>query len=170
MSPTLAGGLGGSGFRLQLRYGADLLQSFGAGRLYIQNAELGLSLPELGPIGLRLAATGGRFDAGQFPSDRFWTWGAIAEASARVLASLRLSAVYEIDRRLYGDPSAILIQDDLAQLGRVRLAYLPRSPLEVGLEADYLSLRSSPSMRRCRRPTSPAGAAAPTWATRRRPR
>ena len=46
LHPVLTGATVGSGFRVELRYGADLTQTFGAGRLYLQDADLSLSIPE----------------------------------------------------------------------------------------------------------------------------
>jgi hypothetical protein len=143
--PSLAAALAGGAFRLELRYGADIVQTFGSGRLYIQDAELGLSLPELGPASVRMAVVGGRFDAQQFASDRFWSWGAVVQATVHLADPLRASVLYEISRRQFGDPAAIQVDDDLAQRVHVRVAYLAAAPLELGLGGDYLSLRSSPS-------------------------
>ena len=85
LHPMLAGASIGSGFRFELRYGADLIQTFGAGRLYLQDADLSLTIPEIGPFGLRVAATGARFDAGQFIADSFWSAGARGQLTMRAL-------------------------------------------------------------------------------------
>src|SRR3954454_12295687 len=42
--PSLAAGLGTGAVGLELRYRADLVQTFGSGRLYVEDAALTLSL------------------------------------------------------------------------------------------------------------------------------
>jgi hypothetical protein len=144
-NPSADAALAGETFRLELRYSADLLQTFGSGRLYIQDLDLSLSLPELGPVALRVGATGGRFDAGDFATDRFWSAGALAQATLRFLDHWRAVALYEIDRRQFGDPATILIRDDLSQLGQLRAVYVPHPMLELAADSEYLLLRSRPT-------------------------
>ena len=112
--PLLAGARIGNGYRFELRYGADLIQTFGAGRLYLQDADLSLVIPEIGPFGLRLAATGGRFDAGQFTTDSFWSWGGRGQLTVRARETLRAAATYEIDHRQFVDATALQIRGDSA--------------------------------------------------------
>jgi hypothetical protein len=142
LDPAIEGALAGEGFRFALRYDAALLQTFGSGRLAIQVGDLSLWLPELGPLGLRLAAVAGRFDASAFGSDRFWSWGARALASLRVADGLRVSARYELDRRAFGDPAAIGLRSDLGQSLGLRVDGRPRAALALGADAEYLALRS----------------------------
>lgn len=144
LDPAIEGALAGEGFRCALRYDAALLQTFGSGRLAIQGGDLSLWLPELGPVGLRVAATAGRFDASHFASDRFWSWGAHAAAIVRVTADLRASAHYELDRRAFGDPAAIGLRSDLGQAVRLRVDGRPQAALALGADAEYLVLRSDP--------------------------
>lgn len=142
LDPAIEGALAGEGFRFALRYDAALLQTFGSGRLAIQGGDLSLWLPELGPVGLRLAAIAGRFDASAFASDRFWSWGARAVVSLRVADGLRASAQYELDRRAFGDPATIGLRSDLGQSAGLRVDGRPRAALALGADAEYLALRS----------------------------
>jgi hypothetical protein len=142
-TPSVSGALSGESFRLELRYGADLRQTFGSGRLYIQDADSSLLLPELGPVSVRVAVTTGRFDAGLYPSDRFWSFGAQGEVTVRLLERLRISAFYRVERRSFGDPNAILISTDLAQRADLRVVYVPRPSLELAGTTQYLLLRST---------------------------
>ena len=141
-NPVLDGALAGEGYRLQLRYGADLVQTFGAGALSTQDAVLSLALPELGPVGLRLAVTGGRFDAGRFESDRFWSWGGRGQVTVRLSDQMQGSARYEIDARRFGDPTTVLIRSDLGQSARLGVDGTLSNELIVSLEAEYMALRA----------------------------
>jgi hypothetical protein len=142
LDPAIEGALAGDGVRVAARYDAGLTQTFGAGRLIVQGGDLSLWLPELGPVGLRLAATAGRFDASAFPSDRFWSWGARGALSLRLGDALRASAQYDLDRRIFGDPALIQIRSDLGQSARLRLDGRAGAELALGADAEYLVLNS----------------------------
>ena len=142
VDPAIEGALAGEGFRIAARYDAALSQTFGAGRLTIQGGDLSLWLPELGPVGLRLAATAGRFDASAFASDRFWSWGARGGLTVRLADAVRASAQYELDRRIFGDPALVQIRSDLGQSARLVLDARPAAALALGADGEYLALRS----------------------------
>ena len=140
--PMLAGAVIGSDYRFELRYGADVIQTFGAGVLYLQDADLSLIVAEIGPFALRVAATGGRFDAGQFTTDSFWSWGGRAQLTLRARDRLRAAASYEIDRRQFVDATALQVRGDLGQSARLAAIWSPTASVDVGLDGEYLSLRS----------------------------
>jgi hypothetical protein len=144
LHPVLTGASVGSGFRFELRYGGELTQTFGAGRLYLQDADLSLSIPELGPLGLRVAATGGRFDAGQFSTDSFWSWGGRGQLTVRARETLRAAATYEIDWRHFVDATALQLRGDLGQSARLAAIWSAAPTLDLSLDGEYLSLRSDP--------------------------
>ncbi len=96
----------------------------------------------MGPFGLRLAATGGRFDAGQFPSDSFWSWGGRGQLTVRALQTLRAAATYEIDRRQFVDAPALQLRGDLSQSARVAAIWSPKAAVDLSLDGEYSSLRS----------------------------
>ncbi len=142
LHPVLTGASVGSGFRFELRYGVDVTQTFGAGRLYLQDADLSLSIPELGPLGLRAAVTGGRFDAGQFGTDSFWSWGGRGQLTLRAHETVRASATYEIDWRHFVDATALQVRGDLGQSARLAAIWSPAPALDLSLDGEYMSLRS----------------------------
>jgi len=142
LHPVLAGARIGNGFRFELRYGADLIQTFGAGRLYVQDADLSVVIPEIGPFGLRVAATGGRFDAGQFSTDSFWSWGGRGQLTVRARATLRAAATYEIDSRQFVDATALQLRGDLGQSARLVATWSPSAAFDLSLDGEYLSLTS----------------------------
>ena len=142
LDPAIEGAVAGDGFRVALRYDAALTQTSGSGRLTIQGGDLSLWLPELGPVGVRLAATAGRFDASAFASDRFWLWGARGALQVRLADTLRASVQYELDRRAFGDPAAIQLRGDLGQSVRLRVDARPAAALALGADAEYVALRS----------------------------
>jgi hypothetical protein len=141
--PAGLAALSGDSARLELRYGADMRQTVGSGTLFIQDAQLGLSLPELGPFGVRVAATGGRFDATIDPSLRFWSGGGAGELTWRALDRVRVGGAYRVAWRAFGVPAMVGIDSDLAQIGELRVAYAPSPALEVGASGAYLNLRST---------------------------
>jgi hypothetical protein len=142
LDPAIEAAVAGDGFRVALRYDADLTQTSGSGRLTVQGGDLSLWLPELGPVGVRLAASVGRFDASAFASDRYWLWGARGAAEVRLSDNLRASLQYELDRRAFGDPAAIALRADLGQSVRLRVDGRPAAALGLGADAEYLVLRS----------------------------
>jgi hypothetical protein len=144
LHPVLAGARIGNGFRFELRYGADLIQTFGAGRLYLQDADLSLVIPELGPFGLRVVATGGRFDAGQLTTDSFWSWGGRAQLTVRARETVRAAATYELDHRQFVDATVLQIRGDLGQSARLAAIWSPSPAVDLSLDGEYLSLSSDP--------------------------
>ena len=142
LHPLLTGASVGGGFRFELRYGADLTQTFGAGRLYVQDADLALSIPEIGPLGLRVAVFGGRFDAGQFSTDTFWSWGGRGQLTVRATETLRAAATYEIDWRQFVDATALQLRGDRGQTARLAAIWSPAASLDLSLDGEYLSLHS----------------------------
>src|SRR5207244_9880892 len=62
VAPALTGGLAGDDLRLELRIGTDVRQTEGSGALFVEDLQLGLVRPDLGPFDIRMAAIGGRFD------------------------------------------------------------------------------------------------------------
>jgi len=142
LHPVVAGARIGEGYRFELRYGADLIQTFGAGRLYLQDADLALVIPEIGPLSLRVAATGGRFDAGQFATDSFWSWGGRGQLTVRARETLRAAATYEIEHRQFVDATALQLRGDLGQSARLAAIWSPAASVDLAVDGEVLSLSS----------------------------
>ena len=143
LAPAVAGALAGAGVRLELRYGADIRQTVGSGTLFVQDAQLGFTLAELGPFGALLAATAGRFDATIDSGLRFTSYGGAAQLGWHGVERVRALADYRIARRAFGAPASVGVDDDLTQAGELRVAFAPRPSIEVGASAAYLDLQST---------------------------
>jgi hypothetical protein len=135
--------LAGDDLRVELKYGADIRRTIGSGTLLVQEAQLGLALPELGPIDLHVAATATRFDATIDSNLRFATFGGAAQVIWRALDGLRASLGYRVAWRRFGAPVQVGIDSDLSSQAELRVAYTLHPALDLGATVDYLDLRSS---------------------------
>jgi hypothetical protein len=131
-APSLIAGISAGAFRFDASYVGDYRYSAQTGHIYLQEGELGVSFPELGPLRLSLSALGGRFDAGAFPEDAFIYAGAESSARLAFTDSLTLLADYRLEVRSSG------AERDLVHLADVRLAYRPRPRLAVAPVVSYL--------------------------------
>jgi len=102
VAPAVTGGLAGDDLRLELRLGTDLRQTEGSGALFVEDLQLGLLRPEVGPVDLRLTAVGGRFDATVDAGLRFWSAGGVLQAVWRAAESWRIAGTYRLARRWFG--------------------------------------------------------------------
>lgn len=144
VAPSGAAGLSGDDWRLELRLGADLRQTAGSGALFMEEAQLGLIRPELGPIDLRVALTGGRFDATVDDNLRFTSLGGLARATWRLQDRWRAHGTYKLARRWFGGAEQLGVDGDLTQDGELRVVFSPGPRVDVAATVDYLDLRSSP--------------------------
>jgi len=143
LAPTGTLALSGDDLRLELRAATDVRQTFGSGTLFIEDAQLTLIRPELGPFDLRVGVTGGRFDATTDDSLRFESAGGLLEAAWRLFDSWRFTASYRLLGRWFGAPAAIGVTRDLAQDAGLRAAWTPALGTQLAASAGYLDLRSA---------------------------
>jgi hypothetical protein len=165
LAPAATGALAGAGVRLELRYGADIRQTIGSGTLFMQDAQLGFILAELGPFGALVAATAGRFDATIDSGLRFTSYGGAAQLGWHG-EEVRALADYRIARRVFGAPASVGVDDDLTQTGELRVAFAPRPSFQVAASAAYLDLRSTLAVDATAPPPPPAGTTAVAQLTR----
>jgi len=142
VAPAVTGGLAGDDLRLELRLGTDLRQTEGSGALFVEDLQLGLLRPEVGPVDLRLTAVGGRFDATVDAGLRFWSAGGVLQAVWRAAESWRIAGTYRLVRRWFGAPERLGVTRDLTQEGELRLGYTPRPSVAFGVAVSYVDLRS----------------------------
>jgi len=142
VAPAVTGGLAGEDMRLELRLGADLRQTEGSGALFVEDVQLGLVRPEVGPFDLRLTAVGGRFDATVDAGLRFSSAGGVLQAVWRAAEGWRIIGTYRLARRWFGAPERLGVTRDLTQEGELRAAYTPLPSVALGLAASYVDLRS----------------------------
>jgi hypothetical protein len=140
--PSAVASLAGDSLRLFLSAGSDIRETRGSGTLFVEDAQLGLTIPELGPLAVQLAATGGKVDATIDPALRFFTVGGAANVTWRFADQLRARLDYRIARRFFGAPAAVGVDTDLSHIGQVRVGYAPTLALDLGVSVDYLSLSS----------------------------
>jgi hypothetical protein len=144
VAPSGVAALSGDDWRFELRLGADLRQTAGSGTLFMEDAQLGLVRPELGPIDLRVALTGGRFDATVDDNLRFTSGGFLARVSWRLHERWSALVTYKLARRWFGAAEQLGLDGDLTQDGEVRVVCSPGPRVDVAASFDYLDLRSSP--------------------------
>lgn len=143
LAPAATLALAGEDLRLELRASADLRQTFGSGTLFIEDAQLTLVRPELGPFDLRVGLTGGRFDATIDQDLRFSSAGGSLEAAWRLLDRWRFTATYRLLGRWFGAPARIGVTRDVAQDAELRAAFTPALGSQVALSVGYLDLHST---------------------------
>jgi hypothetical protein len=141
--PSAVASLAGDSLRLFLSAGSDIRQTRGSGTLFVEDAQLGLTIPELGPLAVQLAATGGKVDATIEPALRFFTVGGAANVTWRFADQLRARLDYRIARRVFGAPAEVGVDTDLSHIGQMRVGYAPTLALDLGISVDYLSLSSN---------------------------
>lgn len=143
LAPTGTVALSGDDLRLELRASSDVRQTFGSGTLFIEDAQLTLVRPEVGPFDLRVGITGGRFDATIDEDLRFSSAGGLLEAAWRLFDRWRFSAIYRLQGRWFGAPARIGVERDLAQDAELRAAWAPGLASQLALSAGYIDLRSA---------------------------
>jgi hypothetical protein len=143
VAPSLTGALVGDDARLELRLDADIRQTLGSGALFIEDMQLTLLRPEVGPFDLRLTAMAGRFDATVDAALRFTSAGGAAQAVWRVAEGWRASLAYRLAGRWFGAPAVIGVAHDLTQDGELRVGFTPTRSITVGATVGYLDLRST---------------------------
>jgi len=142
VAPAVTGGLAGDDLRLELRLGTDLRQTEGSGALFVEDLQLGVVRPEVGPFDLRLTAVGGRFDATVDTGLRFWSAGGVLQAVWRAAEGWRIAGTYRLARRWFGSPDRLGVTRDLTQEGELRLGCTPRPSVALGVAVSYVDLRS----------------------------
>ena len=143
LAPAATLALAGDDLRLELRGSTDVRQTFGSGTLFIDEGQLTLIRPEVGPFDVRLGLTGGRFDATIDDGLSFWSLGGSLEAAWRLFDRWRFTASYRLLGRWFGAPARIGVIRDLAQDAELRIAWAPRLASQIALSVGYVDLRSS---------------------------
>jgi len=143
LAPSVVASLAGDALRAELSAGSDIRTTIGSGTLFTEEVHLSMLVPELGPVGLQVAASGGRFDASIDSALRFFTFGGLAQATWRVNDRWRARASYRAAWRAFGAPAQVGIDTDRFQTAGVRVVYAARSNLDLGATADYGDLRSN---------------------------
>jgi len=143
VAPAATLALAADSLRVELRAGSDIRQTFGSGTLFIEDAQLTLLRPEIGPIDLRVGVTGGRFDATVDDGLRFTSAGGLLEAAWRLFERWRFTASYRLTGRWFGAPALIGVTRDLAHEAELRAAFIAGPTSQVALSAGYLDLRST---------------------------
>ncbi|HEY4183948.1 MAG TPA: glycogen-binding domain-containing protein [Polyangia bacterium] len=143
VDPTGTAALAGDTLRIDLRADADIRQTFGSGSLFLEDVQLALVRPELGPIDLRIALTGGRFDATVDEGLRFSSAGLLLQAGWHLFERWRFGAFYRLTARWFGAPAQIGVDRDFAQDGQLRVGLGLAPGAEVAASAGYLHLRSA---------------------------
>jgi Glycogen recognition site of AMP-activated protein kinase len=146
LAPSAVAAMFGEDWRFELRLGADLRQTAGSGALFMEDAQLGLLRPELGPIDLRVGLTGGRFDATVDEKLRFTSAGGVARVTWRLQDRWSALGTYKLARRWFGAAEQLGLDGDLTQDGELRMVFAPGPRGEVAGSVDYLDLRSSPTV------------------------
>ena len=140
--PAVVASLAGDSMRLELSGGSDIRTTNGSGTLFMEDAQLALLVPELGPIGLQVAAQAGRFDATIDPTLAFSALGCTTQATWRASERWRARVAYRATWRRFGSPAQVGIDTDLSQVATVRLSYSPLANLDLAATTDYADLRS----------------------------
>lgn|GEM_PF-704488 len=143
VAPGGALALAGDDLRLELRGSADVRQTFGSGTLFLEDAQLTLIQPELGPFDLRVGVSGGRFDATVDEALRFSSLGGSLEATWRLFERWRFTATYRLLGRWFGAPDRIGVVRDLAQDVELRSLFSAGPGTRVALSIGYVDLRSN---------------------------
>lgn len=142
LAPSVAGALVGDDLRLELRLGSDIRQTAGSGTVFFEDAQLSLIRPDLGPVDVRVAAIGGRFDATVDSALRFSAAGGAASAIWHVRDGWRVSAGYRLTSRWFGAAEVLTVERDLIQEGELGVIVAPGANLAFGATLGYLDLRS----------------------------
>lgn len=140
--PSMVASLASDAMRLELSAGSDVRTTSGSGTLFVEDAQLALLVPELGPIALQVAAHGGRFDATIDRTLAYTAWGGLAQATWRANETWRARLGYRALWRAFGSPAQVGIDTDRSQAAMLRLTYSPVASLDLAATADYTDLRS----------------------------
>jgi len=142
-APRLGAGLSAGGWRLDLSYSGDYRGSEAAGHLILQQGELTIAFPRMGPFRATLVGSGGRFDSTRFSADRFLFAGGGLDLRLEVTKSFRVTTDYRLELREYPGRAG---ESDLLHLAELRLAYRPGTVVEFGLGSAFLSVAPADSM------------------------
>ena len=143
LAPAATLALAGDDLRLELRAGTDVRQTFGSGTLFLEDAQLTLIRPELGPFDVRVGPTAGRFDATVDAGLTFSSLGGLVEAAWRLGDRWRFTATYRLLGRWFSAPAHIGVTHDLGQDAQLRAAWAPGLASRLALAVGYLDLRSA---------------------------
>lgn len=138
-APSVSGALVVGGWRFELSCGLDHRASDRGGQFLFQEAELAVALPWRWRVQPRLAFSIGRFDASQFPEDRFVFAGGEAGGRVQITDGLRLTGAYRLVVR---DTNAFGIEDqaerDWVHQAEARLGWRASPGLEMGLGSSHV--------------------------------
>lgn len=149
VAPVIVGSMAGEGYRLDVRYDADV-RLFGGWLMGLQQAALSLILPELGKLPMRLQASGSarRYDTVAttdnvtLPALSHTGVALDVEVLAPVARGLKLAAGYRFDYRMFDAASQLGVDYDVANVPEVRLLYRRNPLLDIETSITYLALRS----------------------------
>jgi hypothetical protein len=142
VSPAVEGAITFGGARLAATYLGDLRQAETVGRLGYHEGELMFIAPALGPLRLHLAGTAGRFDASQFPDDRFSFAGGEAGLRLAMGEAWQARLRYRAERRWLGATGA---STDLLHAVEARAPWQASPWFEIGPRGSLVLVQPSSS-------------------------